>query len=495
MRKKKFILNTGFALINQAIALICGFILPRQILLHYGSEINGLVSSITQFLGFVTLMEMGVGAVVQSALYKPIADKKQDDINQIMASANHFFSNIAKVLIGYTLILMVIYPLFINRDYGFMSTAVLVAAISISSIAQYFFGITNQIFLNADQKAYIPLIAQSTVTVLNTIVSIVLISLGTSIHIVKLGSSLVLLIRPFILNIYVSKKYHINKKVVVRGEPIKQKWNGLAQHIATFVVDRTDIAVLTIMSTLSNVSIYYVYHLVVTGLYQLFITLTTGAQSLLGDMYAKGEKEKLNATFTYMEWLSHTGVSFLFGCAGVLMIPFVSVYTKGINDANYLLPAFSCLITLAYAMYSLRGFYNIIVKAVGHYKETQNGAVIEAFINIIVSVALVWKYGLIGVAIGTLLAMCYRTFYFTFYLGKHILNRSIKVFMRNLLIDALSISLIYALTRKIVMIDTTYFAFAVAAIQVCIISGIIILVVNLIFNRSYILPLIKKVCF
>ena len=77
-------LNSGTSLLYQLVKLLCGFILPRMFLQYYGSAVNGLVSSITQFLGFITLAECGVGAVVQSALYKPLADKDETEISKII---------------------------------------------------------------------------------------------------------------------------------------------------------------------------------------------------------------------------------------------------------------------------------------------------------------------------------------------------------------------------------------------------------------------------
>ena len=68
-RNKRLKLNTLFGFLYQIVAIICGFILPRLILRTYGSETNGLVNSIQSILNIITLMEMGVGAVVQSALY------------------------------------------------------------------------------------------------------------------------------------------------------------------------------------------------------------------------------------------------------------------------------------------------------------------------------------------------------------------------------------------------------------------------------------------
>ena len=83
-RRKKFLLNTGMGILKQLVTVICGFILPRYMLLYYGSSINGLISSISHFLSFISLLDMGVGAVVQANLYKPLAEKDNAQISRIM---------------------------------------------------------------------------------------------------------------------------------------------------------------------------------------------------------------------------------------------------------------------------------------------------------------------------------------------------------------------------------------------------------------------------
>lgn len=76
------------------------------------------------------------------------------------------------------------------------------------------------------------------------------------------------------------------------------------------------------------------------------------------------------------------------------------------------------MITFAQASYCLRLPYNIMVLAAGHYKQTQWSAIIEATINVVVSILFVFYFGLVGVAIGTLAAMIYRTLYLAIYLKK-----------------------------------------------------------------------------
>jgi len=76
MRKKLLAFNTVSSLAYELTVIICGFILPRLILGSFGSEVNGLVNSINQFLAIIAFLELGVGSVVQSSLYKPLSQKK-----------------------------------------------------------------------------------------------------------------------------------------------------------------------------------------------------------------------------------------------------------------------------------------------------------------------------------------------------------------------------------------------------------------------------------
>ena len=106
----------------------------------------------------------------------------------------------------------------------------------------------------------------------------------------------------------------------------------------------------------------------------------------------------------------------------VLLLPFISVYIKGITDANYNVPLFTILITMAHAEHCLRLPYNILILAAGHYKQTQSNYILAAVINIVVSILTVKKWGLIGVAIGTLCAMFYQTIWMAIYDSKNIFN-------------------------------------------------------------------------
>lgn len=490
-RAKKMRLNSIAGLLKQLIALACGFILPKLILSAYGSEVNGLLSSIAQFLGFIAFLEMGIGPVIQSNLYGPLAKKDVDGVSRIFKSSSRFFRRIAYIFIGYVVVLLFIYPLFINNDFDYLFTGSLIIIISVSTLAEYFFGINYQLLLNADQLGFVQMFVQSIALILNTLLSFLLIRFGCSIHVVKIVSALIYIARPLTLMVIVKAKYKINKRIELKGEPIKQKWNGFAQHLAATVVANTDVVVLTLFSTLTNVSIYSVYYLVVRGVSDVVMASASGLEALWGNMIANKEDERLIKSYHAIEWVMHNVVTLLFTITAVLIVPFIQIYTSGINDANYYQPIFSVLLVCAYGFQCLRVPYFRIIKAAGHYKQTQMGSIIQMIINLSISIILVIKFQLLGVAIGTFIAMAFHTIYFAFYLTKNIIKRDIWFFLKNIIIDCILVFTIFVVTFKIKVANDSYFNWVLSALLVSLVSVCCCLFINYVFNYQEIKMLLN----
>lgn len=494
-RAKKLLYNSITSLMSQIASVVCSFIISRLILTHFGSNTNGLVSSITQFLGFIAFLEMGIGSVVKSALYEPLAKNDYDEVSKIVQSCKNFFRNIARILIVYTAVLTVVFPIISRDQFDYLYIGSLVIIISISLFAQYYFGMPYQLLINADQKTYIFSLVTYVTLILNTVVSAVLMELGGSIQLVKLSTSLIYIIRPIFYNIYVKHHYPRIKKVKLTEEPLKQKWNGVAQNIAFVVTNYTDIIVLTLLSTLTNVSIYTIYHNVTMGIQQVISSVSIGITAMFGNILYSEKHEELKRSFSIIEWSSHSLVTVLYTVTGILIVPFASIYTRGVNDANYIVPVFSFLIVLAQASYSLRTPYEAMILAANHYKQTQASAIIEASINVIASIILVIRFGLVGVAIGTLAAMTYRTIYFIYYLHRNILHYNISNFIKLLLIDIIQAVVDFFICCIILHFNLPIISWGIWIIRAVItlaVSCSSCLIVNILFNKEITIASIKR---
>ena len=258
-RSKKALYNTTASVALELVSVVCGFILPRLILSYFGSTYNGLTTSITQFLSYVTLLRAGVGGVTRAALYKPLAERDTRSVSEIIKATEIFMRKVAFIFLGALLIFSFFYPFLVIDEFEWIFTFTLIFIMGGATFAQYYFGITYQMLIGADQRQYISSIIQIVSVVLNLFVSVALMWLGLGIHEVKIGSAVVFSLNPVILYAYVRRRYKIIKDVQPNNTAIKQRWDAFMHQIAAFVQENTDIAILTVFSTLKDVSVYSVY--------------------------------------------------------------------------------------------------------------------------------------------------------------------------------------------------------------------------------------------
>lgn len=485
MRTKRAVLNSISSLILQLVTVIFGFILPRLVLSAFGSEVNGAVSSITQFLGYISLLEAGVGGVTRAALYKPLANADRKKISGVVNATQEFFKKLSYVFVVYTLVLSISFKYIAGTELSIVYTGSLVLIIAASTFAQYYFGITNVLILQADQRTYISTGIQIITIILHTIVSVLLIKLGCSIHIVKFASTGIFVLRPFVLSVVVGKIYHLDRYEPADNDAIKQRWSGLGQHIAFFLHNSADMMVITIFLGLKWVSVYNVYYMIVDGIRNIVNSLTGGSEAAFGNMIAQGDEDILNSRFCMIETLASCVIVIFFTTTGVLLSDFVEIYTRGIQDINYHLPTFGTLLVISEALHCVKQQYHSLVLAAGHYKETQIGAFVEAGLNIFLSVVLVNSIGISGVIIATIISTTYRMIDYVLHLKKCILHRKIGVFVKRFLITILNAASVVLTCNVFPFVKAeTYFQWVLKAIPVFVFSIVITGLWNLAFYKE-----------
>lgn len=451
-RTAKAKLNIASSLLMQLATMITGLILPQVLIRVFGSTVYGATTSIASFLSYISLVEGGMTGVARAALYKPLAENDTAKINGVYCEIVKFFRIVAIVFIGYTLLLACGFQFIANENsFEWVFTFLLTIVISISTLSQYFFGIANSIFLYAEQKVYIDTLLSTGAVILNTVLAVILVNLGCDIIIVKLASGLVYFVRPLVLSLYVKRKYRLK---FIANTPktnlLSQKWAGMGQHIAYFLHFNTAIAVLTLFANLTTVAVYSIYNMVVTSIRNFSLSFASGMEAAFGSMYARGEKEQLKKSFGYYETLISVTSLLLFSVTFVLIVPFVKLYTAGMNDSNYIYPLFAALLVLSELIYCLRIPYHYMTMAANHFKQTQYAAYAEAAINIIISVLLVGRFGLIGVAFGTLVSNIFRYVYYAWYLSMNIIKRHIFLFVKRLMVNC-SVMLLIIMIGNIVV--------------------------------------------
>lgn len=476
-------INTVTSLLMQITTIISGLVLPRLLLSTFGSDVNGLTSSISQFLNFFSVLEGGISGVVLAALYGPVAAKDDYRISEVVCAANKFLKKLGIGFLIYTAILTAIYP-FTNSIFSWPFSASLVVILSIGTFIQYYFSIVPQLIVRADNKVYVYNLVGILFNVFNVVLTILCIHVCPEIHIVKFVSALVFLIQPIVLNAYVKKHFEIDKNCESDEGVIKNRWSGFGINLANIITTNTDVIVLTLLSTLKTVSIYTIYYSIANALKSILMSFGYGYQSILGQKVAQHDTKKMNYYFEQYEFVTYNISGVAFSCCICLIVPFVMIYTDGVTDTNYRQILFAILICLALYILCVREPYIQATYTAGLFKETQKFAFAEAIINIVVSIVFVKTLGLVGVAIGTVVSAAYRYISTVFFLKSHVLNRPVSSTVRKQILYMIPFIALCVAGRSIMGSDLSIVQWIIRSLMMMAISISSHLLIDFIFFRK-----------
>ena len=215
-------------------------------------------------------------------------------------------------------------------------------------------------------------------------------------------------------------------------------------------------------------------------------TFMQAPQSSFGRLF-HSDKGKFESTYELYEFILSLILFIICSIALVMILPFVEIYTSGVGDVNYIDSYLPVLFTLILLMNQIRIPALITINVAGHFKETQSGAIVEAIINITVSLFLFFftELGLYGLLIGTICSYLFRTTDVIIYTHKHLVNSSIWTTVKNYAINFASMAFVYCVFDIIMPLHAeSVIEWIIQAIVVSVIVFAVFAALNFIFNRE-----------
>lgn len=417
-------LNIASSLILQIVSSLCSLLLPQLFVPAYGSEIYGAITTITQVMGFLGLLEAGVGSVAYVALYHALSEGSNEKLLIVRNTIQWYYHKVAVISLVLCLGLSIVLPFLLDDGRDFSFNLELCLIIGCGHFVQYYFGITNQLLLNADFKGYINSLSSLLVTILNCTVIYFLINAGCGVLTVKFVSAFIFFLRPIILNVYVRKNYSLlQENKDIDSSLLAQRWNNLGQTIAFYLHNQTDVVLIMLFLSVSENSVYGLYAGIVSAIKMIINVVMNNYTSIVGRACSGDEAdEKIKGLFGKFCSINNFFTNTLFSVLCILFIPFMRIYTKTFVDYCYVRPIFAYLMCLTEFVYLMRFPYNTLINVKGHFKETQFAAYTEAGINLVLSVIFIQQFGIVGCMLGTLVAMLFRYVYSVVYVKRKLLN-------------------------------------------------------------------------
>ena len=477
-KAKKSIKNLIAAIVSQGVVLILGLIIPRLTITGYGSETNGYMSFVSQIYAYIALLESGLSVAVVQALYKPIAGNDKKTISGIVNAARDYYRKIA---VYYTLIVIfisVVLPFIVDSSLSKWEMGGYFALFGLSNVVNFWFTAAWRPILVADGKNYV----NSNITLIfhffSQFAKIALLFLQVNIVVLQLAYTTINILQIVVYYIYFRKKYRwLDKNEQPLQTEIKQRSAFFIQQVSHLIFSCTDVVLISIICDLKAASVYAVYFLIFNAISTLVSHFTSSTQFVLGQTWNENREKYIKIHRLYESSL--VTLSFiLFSAAQILTIPFMRLYTAGVSDAEYIDYVLPILFSVNGLLTICRATSLHLINFSFHAKQTINRTIIEASLNIVVTLSLIWFMQIRGALIGTGVALLFRTIELIFYVNKKILHDSIipqlKLYLSNFALFAVAVFVSFQLDLHL----KNYLEFFVSGLIAVIICGAAFILLN-----------------
>lgn len=406
-----FAKNTFWNLVYQLTAVVAGFLVPRAIIGVYGSEVNGLVTSLTQFIGYFALVEAGISGAATFALYKPLAQGDWKGVNVVASASRAFYQKSGAVFLALLVGLSVVYPVFVSAGaLSPLEIVVLTFLLGAKVVVDFFSLSKYRVFLTADKRNWLIQLASTVYTLLNTAIIIAFSHLHAHVVSVYALALAAVFARSAILAVYTRRRYpQLDCKVDYGDYELPQRWDALFLQILGAVQSGAPVILATVLcGSMSDVSVLAVYLLVSNGLQMIPNVLGTGLQALFGRQIADGDYATLRSSYRPYRALVYSVSAVACGCAFSLILPFVDLYAGGFRDADYHNAFLGFLVVLNVFLYHGKSSQGLLVIAAGMYRETRWQTCIQALIIVALGIPLTTEFGVVGTIAASCVSNAYR---------------------------------------------------------------------------------------
>ncbi len=427
-RTRNFLYNASSSALLQIVTFIVGLITPRVMLAVYGSEINGLISSITQFISYFNLVEAGLSGATVYSLYKPLAENDYGKVNSIVSAAKRFYQQAGYIFVSLTFLLAVFYPLYIDvESLALWEIGVLVLILGVNGALEFFTLSKYRALLTADQRTYVISIVSIIQIIVNTSIICSFAFLNINIVLTRLVALFSIFLRSILLMVYCKRKYsYLDYKVEPDVKSLNKRWDALVLQILGVVHTGAPVVLITlVLKDLKIVSVYTVFNMVIAGIGNVLSVFTSGTSASFGDVIAKKEVATLQKSYKEFEFIYYSVIAVVYSITFATIMPFVRIYTTNITDVNYNLPILGFMFVLNGLLYNLKTPQGMLVISAGLYKETKMQTITQALIAVIGGFVLSLWLGIYGIMLASILSNLYRDIDLMFFIPKNVTKTSV----------------------------------------------------------------------
>lgn len=481
---KKIKWNVISGIVYQVVILSLGFLLPRLYLENFGSQVNGVLSTIKQIFSYLTLLEAGVGLATTQALYGPVAGGNRGDINSILAATKKYYCRTGVIYTGMVLVISVVYAFLIPTGLDSWVVLTLFILNGLPSVFSYFIQAKYRLLLEADGKKYIITNSDTVVQLLSGVAKILILVLTDSLILIQLAYCLIAIGQLTYIYLYARRSYRwLDLSCRPNTAAVEQKNSVLVHHLSAMVFNNTDILLISFFCDFTVVSVYSIYNMFFTQVQALITSVVSGFTFALGQLF-QTDREQFKKVYSAYEALYIMVTFFVYTLMCVFLLPLIRIYTGGIQDANYNNPMLIMLFVAVNLLSNGKLPSNQLIEFAGEFRKTKWHSIAEMVINLSASVLGIWLWGICGALAGTVVALAFRAVLAIRYANKKILDRSVLYTYRHWILNGAVFLAVFAIFRTDFFSGCSFWRLLLNGVIHAIWIGGVYLAVNLIFRKE-----------
>lgn len=458
MQIKNAVKNSFFGMLGQVVLIVVGFFCQRTMNLLMGAELVGMNSVISNVIAILSVSELGISTAVVYNLYAAIAGQDENRIAGLMNLYRKAYLAFAVVISGLGMAVMPFIHHILNEVTFSMGYIRLVFFLWLVRTALSYLLSYKRSILIADQREYLVSITMLVVNVLNYTSTIAILQLSRN-YVLALGINIVVEAAGNLwIAAYVNRKYPFLARL--RKTPLERELVGrVVDNIKNIFVTRlftklllsTDKIIASGMITTVVAGLYTNYCLVTQSVLNIMVAFAGALKPTLGHLFLEKDRDRDVQALRQITFLFFLVSSVAAVCVFCLITPFVR--DLWLNETYLMEMGFVAASVGQFFLTAMGLPLESVMSVTGLFHRERNIAVMTTLVNLAVSLLLVGKLGVAGIAIGTIAAYlvqigCRMRVFFREYVKQSALSYLADL-GQYAVVTMAETALVYPLTRRI----------------------------------------------
>jgi O-antigen/teichoic acid export membrane protein len=483
--KRNVLVNVLSYAVLQVVNILVAVFLPRLYLQVYGSEINGLIATINNFISYFSYIEAGIGLALMFALYKPLAEKNVDMINKVVSYSRKTYLKISAFYFLLIVIFSSFYPFVApSSELSTIDFAALILIIGLYGASDFLTMSKYRVLLTADKKEYVislSAIASQAIRFVS-VFCVLRFAYGISVLMVKLIPVATIFLRSLILAIYVRKHYpdiSFKEKASKAEVHVSTHWDALLFQISINLCTTFPVILVSQLFGYAQANVFSTYYLIVSGVISVVSALSSGVTPIFGQLSSQGGD--ISGQYRKFELFVALVITSIFVTSAPLVEPFVLFYSSVVKDVSYANEWYGVLLSLWGLLFVYRIPLTAGINAYGIYKETRLTNVVNIVLLVGLSLLLGFCLGISGIIIAMIISSLHRDVFYCISLSKAVSKKIVLSSITHILISSALLFCVWA-------VWVYGFQIQISSIFDWIIAGLCLLPISLVVTLLAFLP-------